>query len=210
MAGDHGCSAEAFRSDLTACTALAAERGLTLRSFVYPRNSIGHVDVLADAGFTNYRGKPRPPFTGHGRAARTALRVVDRVRPLAGSAVRPEPDEHRVWNIPQTFLFAPGHPSRRGSRSGCGPGRPSAGSIRPPASVRCSTSGSTPTTSPPTPERAFAAFERVCAEAARLRSRDRLDVLSMGELAERLTQTGGEMWTRSTSPPPAHTPQFDT
>ncbi len=186
MAGDEGCSADAFRSDLAACTARAAHHGLTLRSFVFPRNSVGHVDRLAEAGFTSYRGRPGRPFADRGEAARRGLRLIDRVRPLAGSAVRPERDELGVWNIPQTFLFAPATHHRRvpiglWARGPIGRLRQAArhGSLFHlwfhPYNVTAD------------PERALDGFERVCAEATRLRSRDRLDILSMGELAERLS-----------------------
>ena len=104
MAGEPGCSREAFVSDLAACQALA---GGELRSFVYPRNSVGHVDALAAAGFTAFRGRAPVPFAGRPAPVRAALRAADRARPLAGSAVRPARHASGVWDVPQTFLLAP-------------------------------------------------------------------------------------------------------
>jgi hypothetical protein len=169
MAGEPGCSAEAFRSDLAACVASAGAHGLALRSFVFPRNSIGHVDELAPAGFTCYRG--RPPGSGTRRA------------------VQPQRSDGGVWNIPQTFLFAPATHRRR---------LPVALWARIPirrlhqAARRRSLFHLWfhPSNITAHPERGLRTLDRVCAEAARLRNQGRLDVLTMGQLAERLAGTG--------------------
>jgi peptidoglycan/xylan/chitin deacetylase (PgdA/CDA1 family) len=157
MAGEPGCSAEAFRSDLAACVAVAREQRIALRSFVFPRNSVGHVEELAPAGFTSYRG----------------------------SGAHPERHDDGLWNIPQTYLFAPATHRRR---------VPIALWVRAPIRrIRQAARRRSlfhlwlhPYNITADPPRALDAFERVCAEAARLRSRGRLDVLTMGGLAERL------------------------
>jgi peptidoglycan/xylan/chitin deacetylase (PgdA/CDA1 family) len=186
MAGDPGCSAEAFRSDLAACAAGANGHGLTLRSFVYPRNSIGHVEELAAAGYRSYRGSPRR---------------------RDGSAVLPDRHDDGVWNIPQTYLFAP---ATHMARLPIG--------LWARAPIRRMRQAARrrslfhlwfhPYNITADPARALDGFERVCAEAARLRDRDRLDVLTMGDLAERLDAQPTSM--RSTRPPPAQVPQSDT
>jgi peptidoglycan/xylan/chitin deacetylase (PgdA/CDA1 family) len=188
MAGEPGCSVEAFRSDLAACVAVARERGLSLRSFVFPRNSVGHVDELAGAEFTSYRGRPPP--------ARRARHAVHPLRAAGG-----------VWNIPQTFLFAPATHLHR---------LPTALWARVPIRRmrQAARRGSLfhlwlhPYNITADPPRALDAFDRVCAEAARLRSRGRLDVLTMGDLAERLgAQPTSNL---STRPTPAQVPQSET
>jgi Polysaccharide deacetylase len=158
MAGEPGCSVEAFRSDLAACAAVAEAQGLTLRSFVFPRNSLGHLDELPRAGFTSYRG----------------------------SGMRPERREDGVWNIPQTFLFAPATHRRW---------LPTALWTRIPirrlhqAARRRSLFHLWfhPYNITADVDRGLDTLERICAEAARLRSRGRLDMLTMGDLAERLS-----------------------
>jgi peptidoglycan/xylan/chitin deacetylase (PgdA/CDA1 family) len=186
MAGEPGCSVEAFRSDLAACAAAAGAKRVTLRSFVFPRNSLGHLDELVAAGYTTYRGRPAPPFADRPALVRRLLRVADRVRPLAGSAVQPEPNAP-LWNVPQTFLFAPATHLRR---------VPIAAWVRLPiARLRQAARQRSlfhlwfhPYNITAGPERALAGFDLVCREAARLRSRADLDVMTMGELAERLAQ----------------------
>ena len=59
--GDPGCSRDAADSELRACVRLARELGITLRSFALPRNSVGHLDVLRQHGFTCFRG-PEPTW----------------------------------------------------------------------------------------------------------------------------------------------------
>jgi hypothetical protein len=54
--GDNGCSRETARSEVTACLELAREFGITMRSFAFPRDQVGHLDVLREHGFTCYRG----------------------------------------------------------------------------------------------------------------------------------------------------------
>lgn len=56
IVGDPGCSAECFESEIKACQAAAARWGIALRSFVFPRNAVGHLDVLRKMGFVAFRG----------------------------------------------------------------------------------------------------------------------------------------------------------
>lgn len=93
IAGDPECSREAFSDDIAAAIDVANDQAVELRSFVYPRNSIGHLEVLADAGFRAYRG-PTPSDTEHRRPT----------------------IEGRLVNVPHTYMFDPG--SRNARRLG--------------------------------------------------------------------------------------------
>lgn len=183
---DPGCDPEVFASELAAAQAVAAPLDLTLRSFVYPRNAIAHLDTLAAAGFTNYRGsRPTPPFAGLTGPRRKLATLVDRVRPLAGSAVHPAQDPSGLWNIPQTYLFAPVT-----ARSNLSPER---WSRRPVARLLQATQAKSlfhlwfhPYNITANPDRAIACLDAICAAAADLRHQDKLDILPMGDLAARL------------------------
>lgn len=102
IVGDPACSAADFESELVGCAGAAARFGVELESFVYPRNSVGHVDELVRAGYTNYRGRRADPFDSSpiGRARR----LMDRVVPSPRSIVRPVA-EPGIWNLPATCLF---------------------------------------------------------------------------------------------------------
>ncbi|MBK8378746.1 MAG: hypothetical protein IPL14_12590 [Nitrospira sp.] len=51
------------QADLTAAVEAAAKQDVTLKSFVFPRNQVGHLDVLREQGICAYRGTdPLPAF----------------------------------------------------------------------------------------------------------------------------------------------------
>ncbi len=87
-----GATVQAFDADLAAACALAAARGITLRSIVFPRNqyATAHLEAAQRHGLTHYRGNPpswayRP---GAGRAQhlpRRALRLLDAHTGVLGS-----------------------------------------------------------------------------------------------------------------------------
>jgi hypothetical protein len=57
--GDPGCSREVATSQLAECRSLAEAKGVELISLVFPRNSVGHLDVLCEQGFVCFRGVER-------------------------------------------------------------------------------------------------------------------------------------------------------
>ena len=56
---DNICLPEVFRAEIGECKKLAEEWGIKLESFVHPAHTIGHLDDLANLGFTNYRTNNR-------------------------------------------------------------------------------------------------------------------------------------------------------
>ena len=113
--GDEGCSREVAASELAECVRLAGERGVELRSFAFPRNRVGHLDVLREFGFTCYRG-PEPVWYEHS----TIPHVVQRLGHLADvisarrpPVVLPRRDSEGLWDIPGSMLFFPMHGRRR-------------------------------------------------------------------------------------------------
>jgi peptidoglycan/xylan/chitin deacetylase (PgdA/CDA1 family) len=188
---DPACTPEVFGSELAAAGRVAADRGVELRSFVYPRNSIGQIERLAEHGYRSYRGgRPAAPFAGRRGWQRRALTLVDKLRPLPGSATLPARHGSGVWNVPQTYLFAPATTGRRLP--------PALWARRPRARLRQAARDRSlfhlwfhPYNVTADPERALAALEVVCREAARLRDAGRLDVLTMGALADRLDSASG-------------------
>ena len=72
--GDPGCSRAAAESDLDALVAAASAIGLSLQSFSFPRNRVGHQDALVPRGFKVFRA-PEPGWHFAGAlAARAAPR----------------------------------------------------------------------------------------------------------------------------------------
>jgi peptidoglycan/xylan/chitin deacetylase (PgdA/CDA1 family) len=112
---DPGCSREAAASELGACVKAAGELGLELRSFAFPRNGVGHLDLLPDFGFTSYRG-PAPrwyerqdPPSPSARLARLACVLSAATPPV----VTVEPGPQGLWNVPASMMYFPNHGIRR-------------------------------------------------------------------------------------------------
>lgn len=187
MMGDEGCDAEVFASELAMARKVASDTGVELTSFVFPRNSIGHLATLAEAGFTNYRGgRPSRPFAGRPGWQRKALSVVDQVWPLAGSAVLPARDASGVWNVPQTYLFAPAT-ARKQLPPALWARRP-IGRLKQAARTRSLFHlWFHPYNLTADPERTLTTLDIVCRAAARLRDQGRLDIVPMGTFTARLT-----------------------
>jgi peptidoglycan/xylan/chitin deacetylase (PgdA/CDA1 family) len=187
-AGDARCTDAAFASELDRSREVAAAAGVDLRSFVFPRNSIGHVDLLAPRGFRAFRG-PRPaPFASAGTAARRVLRAVDKVVPLSGSAAWPSRRADGLWDIPQTVLFAPAEGRRRHLPVEVwtwGPRRRIAQAARSRSLVHLWLH---PSNLADDPARGIDALDRVCRDAARRRDAGRLDVCTMADLVSLLEE----------------------
>jgi hypothetical protein len=113
--GDPGCSAAVADSELARCVKEAAALGVTLRSFVFPRNIPGHVALLAKHGFTVwrpdetvwYRQPPVPAAVGR------ALHLVDVARAGAPPTVLPYRDDHGLVCLPASATFLPRDGVRR-------------------------------------------------------------------------------------------------
>lgn len=181
VVGDPGCSVEAFDSELRACERVARAHDVTLRSFVYPRNTIGHVPELVRHGYTAYRGRRHDPFVRFGRAG-SMVRLVDRFRPLPASVVRPVAEDG-IWNMPATCLFSiegrrwPGlwmRQMRRRLRHAARHGGLFHVWFHPHNLVRGG-------------RRTLDLFEELLAEAAELRDQGRLETLTMGAYADVLS-----------------------
>ncbi len=103
--GDPGCSPDAARSDLSACVAVARERGLTLRSFVFPRNVEGHHALLREHGFSAYRGEDPTWYRAAPNSAKRALHFIDQAAGSEPPVSVPTETLPGLWNIPGSMLL---------------------------------------------------------------------------------------------------------
>ncbi len=104
MIVDDECSKEVFASELRACREAAVEWNTTLRSFVFPRNSIGHLDVLADGGFTAFRGTTPNWASRLPRWLQRPGRFLDAFVPAGAPTALPV-QEAGMWNIPASYNY---------------------------------------------------------------------------------------------------------
>ena len=98
--GNEATSREIARAELERSVTIGERRGFDSRSFVFPRNSIGHRDLLAEYGFTTYRGTN--PYKRSALGKLVSATVGDSGPWL----VTPRVDEHGLVNIPASlYLF---------------------------------------------------------------------------------------------------------
>lgn len=113
--GDPHCSRDVARSQLLECRRLAERCGRSMRSLVFPRNSIGHVDVLAELGYTSFRGVEKSWHTRFAQPSslRRACHFTDRllaITPPCYSAFRLtrfEESSSWVCELPASMFYAP-------------------------------------------------------------------------------------------------------
>jgi peptidoglycan/xylan/chitin deacetylase (PgdA/CDA1 family) len=112
---DPGCSREAAASELRASVEVARDLGLTPRSFAFPRNGVGHLDLLPQFGLTCYRG-PAPRWYERREPPNAWHRLGRLWSVLAASpppVVVPEPAGKGLVNVPASMIYFPMHGLRR-------------------------------------------------------------------------------------------------
>jgi hypothetical protein len=193
--GDAGCSAAAAEAEVRACVAAAAPWGVELRSFVYPRNRVGHLDALPRHGFRCYRGPDPAWFATLPRKPRRLAHFLDDLLALPPPTVLPR-REGALWNIPGSMMLQGMDGPRRLIPAGCRTRRALAGLQRAARRREIFHLWFHPVNFSAELDRMLSLFEPVLAQAARLRDRGELEVLTMGEMVERLesrSKSEGEM-----------------
>jgi peptidoglycan/xylan/chitin deacetylase (PgdA/CDA1 family) len=107
-------SSETAMSELAECVRLARAEGVEPRSFAFPRNRVGHLDLLRQAGFTCFRG---PEQAWHEGAERGPLRRAAHLLHVIAARTPPvvEPVERLpgLWDVPGSMMYFPMHGRRR-------------------------------------------------------------------------------------------------
>lgn len=102
---DRGCTREVAEAELRQCVAAADAMGIRMGSFVFPRNQIGHLDLLPRYGFRVTReGTPFWYMNLPGRMVRKVAHVADDVfalPPATGLPVRRD----GMWLVPASMFL---------------------------------------------------------------------------------------------------------
>lgn len=94
---------ELARAELAAAAEAARSVGVEFESFVYPRNAVGHRDLLAEFGFRCYRGTGQEPES---RLRRTAWKLLATSGHSSVPLTTPTVDEYGLVDIqPSLYLF---------------------------------------------------------------------------------------------------------
>jgi peptidoglycan/xylan/chitin deacetylase (PgdA/CDA1 family) len=182
--GDEGCSHETASSEVAECVRLARERGVEMRSFAFPRNSVGHLDVLRDHGFSCYRG-PEPVWYESQRLPRALKRLGHLTDILAARrppVVVPQEATKGIWNIPGSMLYFPMRGPRRYIPLSVRVRRAVKGLERAAAECQILHLWLHPTNLADESERMFAGLRSIFEHVDRLRTTSQIVVAPMGEL----------------------------
>lgn len=104
--GDEGCTREVAEAEVRKCVELARGMGLRLESFVFPRNQLGHLDVLREHGFTVTRGAA--PFWFAKFRSRTLRRVghvIDDLLAVTPDCGLPVKSTSGLWVAPVSMFL---------------------------------------------------------------------------------------------------------
>jgi peptidoglycan/xylan/chitin deacetylase (PgdA/CDA1 family) len=187
--GDAGCSRLTAASELTTCVRVADEMGIRLRSFAFPRNEPGHLDLLPEHGFACYRGvepnwyyKPRWPS-----AVRRLAHLSDVIVAARPPVVVPEVDNTGLVNIPGSMIYFPRHGFRRYIPNSLRVKRAAKGLRAAADQKRIFHLWFHPTNlagDQQTMDAMFGGLSRILEYAQSLRRRGEIEVLSMGQIAD--------------------------
>ena len=101
--GDRGCDAATAMAEMEAAAAVVeGATGIRPTSFVFPRNSVGHLSSLRDSRFRIYRELDRSwmeriPVP---ESVRKPLRIIDLLLPTDPPAVVPSEVLPGLWSVP--------------------------------------------------------------------------------------------------------------
>lgn len=113
--GDPGCTPETANSELGACVKVARELGVVLRSFAFPRNSVGHLETLRRHGFRCFRGQDPNwyEYLSWPIILKRLAHLADVLFSVEPPVVLPELTTEGLWNIPGSMILFPMHGIRR-------------------------------------------------------------------------------------------------
>jgi hypothetical protein len=180
--------------DLAFIKEVHRDNGLALDSFVFPRNAIGHLDLLARAGLRTFRGADTGWVRVAPRLGSRAGKVVtfaDKILPFPPAPARAQ-NNGGLIDIPGSMLL----PGRDGARRFILPAVSRAKLAM--GLAWAQRSGATfhfwfhPCNFYYRADEQFATLEWFLARAAAEASRGRLDICTMGSYAPRAAETGAK------------------
>jgi peptidoglycan/xylan/chitin deacetylase (PgdA/CDA1 family) len=184
---DPGCSMDTARSELAECLRLAGQAGMEMRSFAFPRNRVGHLQVLRDHGFTCYRG-PEPTWyeqDGGPKALRRLGHLLDVLTARRPPVVLPEEALPGLWNLPGSMIYFAAHGFRRHVPMSVRVARAVKGLEAAVRERRVFHLWFHPTNLAFEIDRMFSGLRLIFEHASSLRAQGRLSVLPMAEVVER-------------------------
>lgn len=114
---ERNTTTEQFRSDLQGAIRIAKEKGVEIRSIVFPRNQYSdeHIKVCLEEGILIYRGNEssgayKPVSRENENYSRRAVRFADAYINVTGHHCHPVPAKGAIINIPASRFLRPYSP----------------------------------------------------------------------------------------------------
>ena len=106
------CSRVDAERELEGCVRAARKYGVDLKSFIFPRNYVGHLNLLQEYGFTCYRSPEPHWYRDQPRPVRRFGQLIEiaAARTPPGVTVR---NNGGIWEIPGSMLYTPSFGARR-------------------------------------------------------------------------------------------------
>ena len=169
------------------------------RTFIFPRAKMAHLDLLAEFGFSAFRGPENKWFESlPGKIPRAVLRLLDARSAMAPRVLKPRPFHDTLWMIPSSQFYSPflgvGRRVSIASRVNKAiKGLRKAARHRSvyhlwthPSNLGCHTAD------------LLAGLQQIFAEADRLREAGCLETVAMGDIADRLNGSRARRLARGT------------
>lgn len=187
--GDSACSRATAESELEAVVSAAKQLGMELRSFAFPRNRIGHTELLKKYGFTSYRSQDDNWYgtIAKRRWFHRAGHLADILTAGAPPAVVPYWDPNGIWAIPSSMLYTPSYGIRKLIPVGLRVARAQKGLRAAVRERRIFHLWLHPTDLVERKEAMLSGLRRIFEKAAEMRAAGDIEVLTMGALAARLS-----------------------
>jgi peptidoglycan/xylan/chitin deacetylase (PgdA/CDA1 family) len=103
--GEAGCDERVARAELARCIELADAEGIELKTVVFPRNKVGHLSVLREAGIEVFRGRDVHPFPWVPRRFEEGAEVVARILSIPPAPVLPSRTPEGLINLPGSMFY---------------------------------------------------------------------------------------------------------
>lgn len=103
--GDPGCDQRVAKAELARSVELARAEGINLKTMVFPRNKVGHLSVLRDAGFEVFRGPDIEPLSWLPNSLQHGANIVARVLSVPPAPVRPRRTAEGLIDLPGSMFY---------------------------------------------------------------------------------------------------------
>lgn len=187
IAGEQGYSRELLEQDLASVNRQAKGLGIQLKTLIFPKNRVAHVDVLAAHGFTAYRKVTANRFDSVPSPLRRVARKLDAYLPVPPDVSYPERDGS-LWVLPATHYYRHTGGWARLQSNAVRTAKLKAGLRRAADRRALFHVWFHPYDIASNPDRLLRPLEAAFAEVARLRDAGRLDNRTLGELADLLSE----------------------